>query len=76
MVNVSLLISLIEICTFNFPPPYLCACLSSAAFLLRDRTEVPPRMLPLTEDHDRMYNVLKTSELDYVAVMPPHIGGL
>lgn len=48
-------------------------CLS--AFLLWDRAKLPPRMVPLTEDHDRMYNVLKTSELDYVAVMPPHIGG-
>lgn len=63
-------------CIFTFPPPYPCARLSSAAFLLWDRTKVPPRMLPLTEDHDRMCNVLKTSELDYVAVMPPHIGGL
>ncbi|XP_019943696.2 flavin reductase (NADPH) [Paralichthys olivaceus] len=46
-------------------------CMS--AFLLWDRNKVPPRLVPLTEDHDRMYTVLKTSELDYVAVMPPHI---
>lgn len=32
-------------------------------------------MVPVTEDHDRMYTVLKTSGLDYVAVMPPHIAG-
>uniref|UniRef100_A0A3Q4AQ36 NAD(P)-binding domain-containing protein n=1 Tax=Mola mola TaxID=94237 RepID=A0A3Q4AQ36_MOLML len=48
-------------------------CMS--AFLLWDRQKVPPRLIPLTEDHDRMYTVLKTSGLDYVAVMPPHIGG-
>lgn len=48
-------------------------CMS--AFLLWDRAKVPPRLIPVTEDHDRMYSVLKTSGLDYVAVMPPHIGG-
>ncbi|XP_035536470.1 flavin reductase (NADPH) [Morone saxatilis] len=47
-------------------------CMS--AFLLWDRAKVPPRMIPVTEDHDRMYTILKTSGLDYVAVMPPHIG--
>ncbi|CAG5865257.1 unnamed protein product, partial [Menidia menidia] len=48
-------------------------CMS--AFLLWDRSKVPPRLLPVTEDHDRMYTELKTSGLDYVAVMPPHIAG-
>ncbi|XP_072248184.1 flavin reductase (NADPH) [Leuresthes tenuis] len=48
-------------------------CMS--AFLLWDRSKVPPRLLPVTEDHERMHNVLKTSGLDYVAVMPPHIAG-
>ncbi|XP_064830390.1 flavin reductase (NADPH)-like isoform X2 [Oncorhynchus masou masou] len=42
-------------------------------FLLWDRSKVPPRLLPVTEDHDRMYMVLKESGLDFVAVMPPHI---
>ncbi|XP_070685850.1 flavin reductase (NADPH) [Pempheris klunzingeri] len=46
-------------------------CMS--AFLLWDRSKVPGRLVPVTEDHDRMYTVLKTSGLDYVAVMPPHI---
>ncbi|KAJ7990334.1 hypothetical protein DPEC_G00299220 [Dallia pectoralis] len=46
-------------------------CMS--AFLLWDRSKVPPRLLPVTEDHDRMYMALKESGLDYVAVMPPHI---
>ncbi|KAK1150780.1 flavin reductase (NADPH)-like [Acipenser oxyrinchus oxyrinchus] len=47
------------------------ACMS--AFLLWDRSKVPPRLVAVTEDHDRMYHVLKDSGLDYVAVMPPHI---
>ncbi|KAJ8257071.1 hypothetical protein COCON_G00192230 [Conger conger] len=46
-------------------------CMS--AFLLWDRAKVPPRLVPVTEDHDRMYALLKLSGLDYVAVMPPHI---
>ncbi len=45
------------------------------AFLLWDRARVPPRLVPVTEDHDRMHTVLKESGLDYVAVMPPHIAG-
>ncbi|TSR87312.1 Estrogen-related receptor gamma [Bagarius yarrelli] len=49
------------------------ACMS--AFLLWDRAKVPPRLVPVTEDHDRMYILLKESGLDYVAVMPPHIAG-
>ncbi|XP_028818037.1 flavin reductase (NADPH) [Denticeps clupeoides] len=49
------------------------ACMS--AFLLWDRSKVPPRLVPVTEDHDRMYTVLKQSGLDFVAVMPPHIAG-
>lgn len=48
------------------------ACMS--AFLLWDRSKVPPRLVPVTEDHDRMYSLLQSSGLDYVAVMPPHIG--
>ncbi|KAF5907870.1 Flavin reductase (NADPH) [Clarias magur] len=48
-------------------------CLS--AFLLWDRAKVPPRLVPVTEDHERMYMLLKESGLDYVAVMPPHIAG-
>lgn len=47
------------------------ACTS--AFLLWERSKVPPRLVPVTEDHDRMYEVLKNSGLDYVVVMPPHI---
>ncbi|MBN3326024.1 BLVRB reductase, partial [Atractosteus spatula] len=47
------------------------ACMS--AFLLGDRGRVPPPLVPITEDHDRMHRLLKESGLDYVAVMPPHI---
>ncbi|XP_066840925.1 LOW QUALITY PROTEIN: flavin reductase (NADPH) [Anser cygnoides] len=47
------------------------ACLS--AFLLWDLQKVPPRLLPVTEDHIRMHRVLQDSGLDCVAVMPPHI---
>ncbi|XP_073337614.1 flavin reductase (NADPH) [Pagrus major] len=46
-------------------------CMS--AFLLWDRSKVPARLVPVTEDHDRMFTILKTSGLDYVAAMPPHI---
>ncbi|KAM4627089.1 flavin reductase (NADPH) [Polymixia lowei] len=46
-------------------------CMST--FLLWDRSKVPPRLHAVTEDHDRMFTVLKNCGLDYVAVMPPHI---
>ncbi|XP_047678675.1 flavin reductase (NADPH) isoform X2 [Tachysurus fulvidraco] len=49
------------------------ACMS--AFLLWDRAKVPSRLIQVTEDHERMYMLLKESGLDYVAVMPPHIAG-
>lgn len=47
----------------------------STAFLLWDRAKVPARLVPVTEDHERMHILLKESGLDYVAVMPPHIAG-
>ncbi|XP_076014699.1 flavin reductase (NADPH) [Genypterus blacodes] len=49
------------------------ACLS--AFLLWDHTRMPPRLAEVTEDHKRMFTALSGCGLDYVAVMPPHIGG-
>lgn len=55
------------------PPDLFDLPLPLSAFLLWDRAKVPPRLIPVTEDHDRMYTVLKSSGLDYVAVMPPHI---
>ncbi|NWZ59824.1 BLVRB reductase, partial [Haliaeetus albicilla] len=47
------------------------ACLS--AFLLWDLQKVPPRLVPVTEDHIRMHRILQDSGLDCVYVMPPHI---
>uniref|UniRef100_H3BE35 Biliverdin reductase B n=1 Tax=Latimeria chalumnae TaxID=7897 RepID=H3BE35_LATCH len=47
------------------------ACMST--FLLWDRSKVPVTLVPITEDHERMYHVLKESRLDYVAVLPPHV---
>uniref|UniRef100_A0A8C4PW52 Biliverdin reductase B n=1 Tax=Eptatretus burgeri TaxID=7764 RepID=A0A8C4PW52_EPTBU len=49
------------------------ACLSS--FLFWETNLVPPQFHPLTEDHRRMYEVLRLSGLQYVAIMPPHIDG-
>lgn len=46
-------------------------CLS--AFLFYEPTKVPPMFHAINEDHQRMYNVLKDSELNYIAVWPPHI---
>ncbi|CAG9789523.1 unnamed protein product [Diatraea saccharalis] len=46
-------------------------CLS--AFLFYDDDKVPARFVDLNEDHKRMYQVLKDSGLDWVAVFPPHI---
>ncbi|XP_075583415.1 LOW QUALITY PROTEIN: flavin reductase (NADPH), partial [Pelecanus crispus] len=51
--------------------PKVVACLS--AFLLWDLQKVPPRLLPVTEDHIRMQRILQDSGLDCVYVMPPHI---
>lgn len=46
-------------------------CISS--FLFWDRAKVPERFIPVTEDHERMLNVLKESDREWVAVLPPHI---
>ncbi|KAM9588650.1 flavin reductase (NADPH) isoform 2-T2 [Morphnus guianensis] len=42
-------------------------------FLLWDLQKVPPRLVPVTEDHIRMHRILQDSGLDCVYVMPPHI---
>ncbi|NWH16490.1 BLVRB reductase, partial [Grus americana] len=49
-----------------FPPPL-------PAFLLWDLQKVPPRLVPVTEDHIRMHRILQDSGLNCVYVMPPHI---
>lgn len=65
----------------NTPPvtpphrPFVSPCPHPVAFLLWDLQKVPPRLLPVTEDHIRMHRVLQDSGLDCVAVMPPHIAG-
>ncbi|KAM3911837.1 flavin reductase (NADPH) isoform 2-T2 [Leptodactylus fuscus] len=46
-------------------------CMSS--FLLWDIAKVPPPLVPVTQDHIRMHQVLKDSGLDFVAVLPPHL---
>ncbi|GBP78952.1 Flavin reductase [Eumeta japonica] len=47
------------------------ACMS--AFLFYEPEKVPPRFVDLNEDHKRMYEVVKDSGLDWIAVFPPHI---
>ncbi|XP_038206738.1 flavin reductase (NADPH) [Zerene cesonia] len=47
------------------------ACIS--AFLFYDDDKVPERFIPLTKDHKRMYEELKGSGLNWIAVFSPHI---
>ncbi|CAB3248689.1 unnamed protein product [Arctia plantaginis] len=47
------------------------ACLS--AFLFYEPSKVPPRFVDINNDHERMYQALRDSGLDYIAVYPPHI---
>lgn len=46
-------------------------CLS--AFLFYDVDKVPPRFKDLNSDHQRMFDILKGSDLNYIACLPPHI---
>uniref|UniRef100_A0A224YIM2 Biliverdin reductase / flavin reductase n=1 Tax=Rhipicephalus zambeziensis TaxID=60191 RepID=A0A224YIM2_9ACAR len=46
-------------------------CVSS--FLFWERAKVPPKMVPLTEDHERMHEALKACDREWVAIFPPHI---
>lgn len=48
-------------------------CLS--AFLFYDVDKVPPRFKDLNSDHQRMFDILKGSDLNYIACLPPHIAG-
>lgn len=48
-------------------------CLS--AFLFYDPEKVPPMFKDLNADHQRQYDLLKSSDLKYIAVLPPHIAG-
>ncbi|XP_050713364.1 flavin reductase (NADPH)-like isoform X3 [Eriocheir sinensis] len=47
------------------------ACLS--AFNFREKAAVPERFYHLLEDHERILEALKASNLEWVAVLPPHI---
>lgn len=44
-----------------------------SSFLFRPISEVPNVFHPLNEEHQRMLDLAKTSDLDYVAILPPHI---
>ncbi|KPI92097.1 Flavin reductase [Papilio xuthus] len=46
-------------------------CLS--AFLFYEPDKVPPKFQHLTNDHRRMYEALKETSMNWVAVFPPHI---
>ncbi|CAH1109695.1 unnamed protein product [Psylliodes chrysocephalus] len=46
-------------------------CLS--AFLFYEPDKIPPRFHNLNADHQRMLDVLKATDLKYIACFPPHI---
>lgn len=46
-------------------------CISS--FLFWERAKVPQPYHAVTEDHDRMFQALKSCDREWVAVFPPHI---
>ncbi|XP_029046057.2 flavin reductase (NADPH) [Osmia bicornis bicornis] len=46
-------------------------CLSE--FLFYKPEEVPSLFRDVTEDHQRMFDVLKASQLKWIAILPPHI---
>jgi len=46
-------------------------CLS--AFLFYEPEKVPAMFHEINADHQRMFNALKSSELQWIAVNPPHI---
>lgn len=46
-----------------------------AAFLFWERAKVPQPYHAVTEDHDRMFQALKSCDREWVAVFPPHIAG-
>lgn len=48
-------------------------CLS--AFLFYEIEKVPPMFHEVNADHKRMYDVLQSSGLKYIACFPPHIAG-
>lgn len=49
-------------------------CLS--AFLFYQPEKVPAVFRDINSDHQRMFDAIKISELKWIAVNPPHIGGM
>lgn len=47
-----------------------------SAFLFFKPEAVPAIFRDVTEDHQRMFDMIKTSELKWVAILPPHITGI
>lgn len=47
-------------------------CLS--AFLFYEPNKVPKIFHDINADHQRMYDILKASDVNWIAVFPPHIG--
>jgi len=45
----------------------------NSAFVFRKQEEVPEIFRPITEDHRRQLEILKSSKMRYIAVLPPHI---
>ena len=52
------------------------AILSSVAFLFYKPEAVPGIFKNLNADHQRMFDLLKESQLKWIAVLPPHIAGI
>jgi hypothetical protein len=46
------------------------------AFLFFPPELLPPQFVSVTDDHRRMFEIIKKSGLDWVAVFPPHIADL
>lgn len=46
-------------------------CLS--AFLFYEPNKVPPTFVHINAEHQRMLDILKASDLNYIAINPPHI---
>ncbi|XP_065372174.1 flavin reductase (NADPH) [Calliphora vicina] len=44
-----------------------------SSFLLRPLSEVPAMFHRLNEEHQRMLDLTKASDLEYIAILPPHI---
>lgn len=47
------------------------ACMSS--FLFWEPEKLPPQFVHLNDEHKAMLDILKTSGLEFIAVLPPHI---